>query len=492
MDILIVDDEYYARKAVAKMVRDWDQDAAIREADDGLAALEDVRRQMPEVMLVDIRMPGMDGIELCRQIRAMSEDVDIIIISGYADFSYAQQAIHFRVEQYILKPVIPQSLTEALDRCRKARQARASAHLAAYERRVRLVVRLINGHRDAEEEQALLPPAHYQLYVVRLAEIEAEHGASHHQPLIQALCALDGVLAFYHDRYQNEIVILHGGTAAPQDMRADMRRRLEAMRAQGLMDGVWAIGTGAPFHDGGELSRAYQQAVYTLGQKLLSPDSFWCALPLHEHKERLSPHLQAIVSRLAAQDMHRAVKLLTLRLQGKSYTLRGLDDEFRYLCNAIIHVGYQLEAPNWSLQASRISLMRLCDFDSMAALCTYLTMCIQALSATEAEEQKDPVEQTIAYIRAHYQEDLLLSDIAQNVVFVNACYLSRCIKAKTGKTFSALLEAERMTHTRALLREGELSVSTVASMVGYTKVSYFIELYKKNFGATPGKDRKGS
>ena len=78
------------------------------------------------------------------------------------------------------------------------------------------------------------------------------------------------------------------------------------------------------------------------------------------------------------------------------------------------------------------------------------------------------------------------------MVFVNACYLSRCIKAKTGKTFSALLEAERMTHARALLREGELSVSTVASMVGYTKVSYFIELYKKNFGATPGKDRKGS
>lgn len=136
-------------------------------------------------------------------------------------------------------------------------------------------------------------------------------------------------------------------------------------------------------------------------------------------------------------------------------------------------------------------MMRLCDFDTLEELAAYLEMCMRKLATDEDERRSDSVEQTLDYIHAHYSDDLRLTDIAKDVVFVNACYLSRCIKAKTGKSFSALLQAERMLRARDLLDAGGFSVSAVAAMVGYNKVSYFIEVYKRTFGATPGKDRRG-
>ena len=119
MKVLIVDDDLDTCEYAAHLLRRMGIAAkwalTVREALDQVVDAHE-RGTGYDVCLIDWKMPEMDGIELCRRLRALSEDVDIVIISGYADFSYAQQAIHFRVEQYILKPVFPQSLCEALER----------------------------------------------------------------------------------------------------------------------------------------------------------------------------------------------------------------------------------------------------------------------------------------------------------------------------------------------------------------------------------------
>lgn len=105
MRILVVDDEYFSRKALVQIVQDWNPQAHVYEAEDGQEAIEQLHNVNPHLVLSDIRMPILDGIGLAAYIHEHHEDTINIIISGYDDFKYAQQAIRYKVEHYLLKPV---------------------------------------------------------------------------------------------------------------------------------------------------------------------------------------------------------------------------------------------------------------------------------------------------------------------------------------------------------------------------------------------------
>lgn len=115
MRILIAEDEYYARKALEQSVREWDEDAEVVTADNGLTALEMLREKKTDVLLVDIRMPRMDGLTLTSQIQTEGIEVYSIITSGYSDFEYARSALKSGVREYLLKPIDPDLLCEALE-----------------------------------------------------------------------------------------------------------------------------------------------------------------------------------------------------------------------------------------------------------------------------------------------------------------------------------------------------------------------------------------
>lgn len=487
MYVMIVDDEYYARKAIAKIVSEWGGCTRLEETDNGASALALAVSELPDIMLVDVRMPVMDGIELCRRLRELSDKVDIVIISGYADFSYAQQAIHCRVEGYLLKPVIASELTSALDKLREARCAHAESE-ARYAGLARAAMRLINGNSLAgmpREDELFSRVKRFGLIVIRLLEADYEQGLP--RQLLACLNERDSALAFEHDRYQNELVAIFMGETE-DCVSGEIDAFIKRANERGLLLCAWAVSVGPAAGCARDLAECYRYAVYALGMKLIKPS----ALVIYgaddaPEEAPAQAELAAFSECLLKQDTERAAQLLNERLRSRRHTLRGLNEDYNYMRNAITHAGYALGLAQWTRQASRITLMRLCDFDDMDNLIAYLTMCVHYL---DLAAEQDIVEITMDYMRLHYMDDLQLGHIAKNVAFVNACYLSRCIKAKTGKTFSWLLQRVRMEQARKLLERGALSVSNVAELVGYHKVSYFIEVYKKTFGVTPGKTRK--
>lgn len=118
--IMIVDDEYYARLALTKTM-DWKSNgfSIIGEADNGKTALEMLQRLHPDLILVDINMPIMNGLELIKEIRERKIEVEIIILTGYNDFAYAKQAINYSVSEYLLKPIVEEELLEAIKKVAK-------------------------------------------------------------------------------------------------------------------------------------------------------------------------------------------------------------------------------------------------------------------------------------------------------------------------------------------------------------------------------------
>lgn len=125
MKIIVADDEYFARKSVVKMLEEILPEAQICfEAETGQEIIDYMEKNTVDVVFTDIRMPDKDGLEVAEYVQKTSEDTSVVIISGYADFTYASAAIRFGVKEYLTKPVQREKLKETLERLQKRRNVR--------------------------------------------------------------------------------------------------------------------------------------------------------------------------------------------------------------------------------------------------------------------------------------------------------------------------------------------------------------------------------
>ena len=115
--LLLVDDEEEVTQIIAKKVK-WNElgFSVVGHANNGLKALEMLEEIQPDVVMTDIRMPYMDGLELCGQIREKYPATKLVLFTGFDDFEYAKEAVHLEIEEYILKPINANELSECLKR----------------------------------------------------------------------------------------------------------------------------------------------------------------------------------------------------------------------------------------------------------------------------------------------------------------------------------------------------------------------------------------
>ncbi len=123
MKAVIIDDEVWSRKMIRSLGR-WEElgITIVGEAEDGIAGWELIAAERPDIVLLDMRMPGMEGTELIRRLNERGIDAKVIVISGHADFQYTKHAIDYKASTYILKPIDEDELNDALANC--AREVR--------------------------------------------------------------------------------------------------------------------------------------------------------------------------------------------------------------------------------------------------------------------------------------------------------------------------------------------------------------------------------
>lgn len=117
--VIIVDDELFVRKGLIEMI-DWESSGfkVIDESDNGEDALAIIQAKKPDLVVTDIRMPVLDGLELIEAASKLQLETEFVIISGHNDFRYAQQAVRFGVQDYVLKPIDPDDIQQALVKLR--------------------------------------------------------------------------------------------------------------------------------------------------------------------------------------------------------------------------------------------------------------------------------------------------------------------------------------------------------------------------------------
>ncbi|SDX08851.1 response regulator [Paenibacillus sp. CF384] len=126
--ILVVDDEPMIRKGLHKLIGEADPAVCHAEtADNGQDALDKIAANRPDLLFTDIKMPKMDGLELCRQVNERFPDLPVVIISGYGDFEYARQCMSFGVKEYLLKPVTKAAVSQTVAKLIAGLEARRQA-----------------------------------------------------------------------------------------------------------------------------------------------------------------------------------------------------------------------------------------------------------------------------------------------------------------------------------------------------------------------------
>lgn len=489
ISLFLVEDERIARESIRDNVPWQEHDILfLGDAPDGEVALPQLLEKRPDILLTDIKMPFMDGLELARIVRKELPDTRIIILSGHNEFEYARKAITLGVNDYLLKPVSSRDILEAVDRskaqileCRARRIERQSHSIT---QRELFFSNLYSG--------ILMGPAQM---LQRAAQLGISLAAGAYQII---LTELDGVIP---DR--------------------------EALRDK-LYAAPMAYGSG---FDGGRATfLLLAEDAAGLPPKLREFSAWLDALA---GQEGLSVHLLPGKQTARLSDLPKAYHLLTIqkkqRESADSKTLSHSTSFQRDTLLDFLRTGKPSALPSfWAhyrptiesgyssfvyrcylytelffvvhefCQENRIPLpesLRQEDLLEKRILLTnsvddFLTLacqlCEEVMEVRPGGSRHTPsAEQARAYIDRHYMDpELSLSSVA-NAVSVSPNHLSTLFKSKIGVGFSEYLTEVRIRQAKRLLITSDLRVSEVGERVGYQNMEYFSMLFKKTPGRRP-------
>lgn len=426
LQMLIVDDEADIRESLA--LHPWAgvgiELAAVCQH--GMEALQILEERSLDIILTDIRMPIMDGLELVKRVRAHYPYIKIIVLSGHDDFAYAQTCIRYGVSEYLLKPVDPDQLLAAVGRLKEELQEEEDQDERArqLERRSHTLVR---GLRREFLERLLSRP---------LTEDEIEDG-----------CSL-GEMILEGGSYTVAIMRLDQAAARRDSVRED-EWQLVLFALHNIVTEIWEDeGLGYHYID----RRAGNCYLIAAMRESLLQD-------LRQLRKQLYPFrglFRSTISIVVGSPVATLMELHTSRLKAESRMTQLPEDSFETVVDfaPLLPSDNTPEGAGKPLPDSSVSL----------------------------------VNKAKQYIFRHYSESLTLSEVAK-AIHVNGSYLSHLFTEVTGNTYVHYLTVCRMEKAKELLSNPHLKVYEIGEMVGYQNPRYFSGIFRKFAGMTPGEYR---
>ena len=466
---LIVEDEYYVRAGIVRRVP-WAQLGLrlVGEAADGAEALAFLRGRPVDILITDIRMPEMDGIQLIEAAHALCPETRYVILSGYSDFAYTRSAIRLGVSDYILKPVDEGELAATLRRI-LAELNGSPAGPRAFERYEQL------------PDGPVSPPAGPCFVLLLSAERMPEPGR------IRALLEGERGDGF---RLQGDLcakppllrVIVDGPEIGEADA-ARLARRLLAGLSAGDGSKARAGMSSAAAPDG--LGEAGAAAMRALRSRMFAGDGVIQASALPAAGGRGNADvlraMTALQDALALRDRQAVRTQVGLLFSMDWRDADSLGTMLRYLFDVVRTCG-EPEDPH--LAGFTGGGDALLAFDTLDELRQALAPAILDHFMRGMDLPGDDVAaEAREYIQRHLDGDLRVSALAERF-HLSPNYFSFVFRRDTGVTLSEYIERARMRRACQLLRAG-CSVVRTASLLGYSDAGYFSRAFKKATGQAP-------
>ncbi|MCI8399638.1 MAG: response regulator [Oscillibacter sp.] len=521
--VLLADDEAEIRTGISRKI-DWFAlgFTLVGEAANGEEALELAEQLRPDVVLTDIKMPFMNGLELCRRLRMSLPGAGLVVFSGFDDFEYARQAVSMGVFEYILKPINAPELSEVLTRLR--------AHLD----RQRLERRDMEALRRRYEESL---PVLRELFYTRLLsgqlssdqvrdraaryEIELPDGLWTAALVHVDVLSRDELLLLSVQSFLTEHFSLEGGQArvvlyrdrpallvclTGEDRLYPLLEELERLSflCQSYLGIPLTTGVGLLcrrpedlYHSMEGARSAMEYRVLMNGSRViyigdLEPNAA-AALSFEEEDQRA---LTAAIKMGTAEEVRAMVRVLVERIPQAGLALSQGHLFFLELLTCLLRLtrsaGVAVEEV---FGAGFTGAVSISDFSSLEELGRWLEERCLRLHELLGRQRTDFawkfVEQAKDYIAAHYADEHLSVETLCTHIHLSPTYFSTLFKRETGISFTAYVTQVRMDEAVRLLRETDEKTYRIAQRIGYADPNYFSYVFKRRFGVSPSKFRTG-
>ena len=438
--IVLVDDEPGVLESIQTGI-DWEKlgTRICGAFTDGQKALDYIGENPVDILITDITMPTFNGLELCTRVQALRPEVKFIIISGYADFAYAQKSIRFGALGYCLKPV---DYDELRGYIRKAVQPSSNGQDCDPELVEALYENDIPRLRRILESEGLEEPIYTAVSIGRT-------------PLKQLFDGLCQPLGYHEHLYL---------------FRQPPREISEKMLEDSDVDGISVSTLPVEFAD---LQSAVFQNLY---------DS--CQFFFHRESRVFRTHAAYLegVQQEIAPLLYQPAALRALLLSWS---------------DQLSHISQALDIYNYIFCQLGIDLEIYSYQQLLSTYRSYEEMVAGILEAMTPDVEKEINEggysrgflKIIKYIHENYSTDISTADIAREFN-MNPSYVSQLFKKETGNTIVKYLTSLRMQKAEELLQNTDLPVSAISDACGFNDYFYFIKLFKKHTSCSPSQYRR--
>ncbi|MBP1988820.1 response regulator transcription factor [Paenibacillus eucommiae] len=471
--VMLVDDEKWIIKSLKTSI-DWHAHGfeIIAEASNGFEGLEKIKQLSPDLVFTDIRMPGMDGLELIRQTNELNKGISFIITSGYKEFEYAKKAIQYGALDYCLKPFEEEEIIDILNKFSSDQQAKHTM----------VQTELLNLLQDNEEAS----PLHVKDCLRRLGmtwseekgatvivvagsgEFEFELPASVERPYITLRTGRN-----------KKVYVIQGEAAAA--LRG-------ASFSEGLSDNIQGIGIAAWIQDTTAIMNAITEANTAAHHFFIAGEKgVWTAFSPKGRMEEMTELLRKLSRTQDAACIQEIFEKIDSFIADGDFTIHRALHVYNMVLFSVYHLA---EEQFYSYE------QLLNKFNTLEEMKAYLQkLIIEPKSEQLPESNKNPKNITflniLSYMDEHFREDISLQSISEKLQ-INLSYVSQLFRKNGSETFLQYLTKKRIACACELLRNSSLSIQEVSEQVGYADYFHFAKTFKKSMGQTATQYRESA
>lgn len=514
--LLIADDEKNIRDGL-KCILDWEElgFTLCGEAANGEDALSCILKVKPSLVLLDIRMPKLTGIDIIRIAREQGYNGRFIILSGYSDFSYAQSAIRYGVEYYLTKPIDEDELLDAINTIKEdlEQEHRKSDNIALYREKAKNVILHelvtgiwkkdgITGLSSADFQSMELVFEIYQVVIYEKFGPASEKQSYHFADLLNI--TNNGNHSFEYFEEDGKNVILLKGSFTLRRFEEFLRHYEKTEPQEGSpMDSLF-LAYGRPVKNLEEIYLSYEEA-YTLiqrrffciqGQHTLGYEELPAIAPHNSqvHDDKLHEYCDALINYLQANN-RKQIAATFFSLEEYLYNVDSsiasvrlfLTDLFLQL-KENIHKVYNSSRVAFPSNSAIIDYIDNCHY--LYEIILYISGQVKSIMDSNDSSPRDSIlDDILYYIDNNYQNNIKLETIAPLFGY-NSAYLGKLFTKAIGENFNSYVDHRRIEHSKKLLEQKSMKVYEVSEQVGYKNVDYFHKKFKKYVGISPAEYRK--
>ncbi len=526
---VIIDDDRMTIDGLTRTV-DWNKLGltVVATAKNGAEGLEQIRLHDPELIITDIFMPIMDGIEMLKTLRSEGNTAEVMILSGYEDFKYAQSALKLQVNDYISKPATLEEIELALKSM--ADQISRKAVNSQEEHELRELLAFNRPTTSKQLIKGLLEPGFCQSaffdkvtnylnmdfskkqFVAVVIEffINRERNAWKASDVSLFAYAVQNIVNELSHSKQDVYVVDTGHklmtiiVSLPSHAKKEALQRKAKQIAEEVLDSIQsylklevfaAIGSAAAHVE--EIPRSYAQALDLLAEREHRPDR---QLILQEEAQEMTKVavrrpmecFQALVDAvmLGQEELveDKIAELVHILHNGPNPSINALR---KFAIDIAGMLALMLHDQHLQLEDIHNDLNLYKELEHLSSIQTFaswlrdlmLPIC-EVMERRSSQKHRKTIEFIMRYVQEHYADDITLDVLAEKV-YLTRNYLSQIFKQETGENYNGYLTRIRMEKAKELMLSGNYKIFEISHRVGYKNNAYFSQLFKKYTGMNP-------